>query len=1425
MNIIKLLFVLLCASYSIAQSVFNDDYSFIENKGQFDGRNWKKNSKIEFAYQHNPFYVFLSKDGHTYRFDKMIKNPKRLENPEALPKRVNISELINVTWLGANSNVEIISSDKINPYYSYAIQSSTGDIKNVNNVLGYKTITYKNLYNNIDVEYSIHPEGGVKYNVILHPGADPSMIKLKYKTAHTSTLDEKIEIVLNEVGQLVIKTSLGDIIENAPITFYAENENNKIQSSYSFENNILSFNLENYDSTKGIVIDPWIISPNFTTSSAVWEVETDAVGNIYSIGGEDPMELKKYNPAGVLQWTYTTPWDSSNVWLGTLATDLNGTSYVTSGVTANMHKVDNNGNFVWATAPPGNLSFNSEWWSITFNCDQSKLIVGGTWVNGIFSFDFYAGIFEIDVATGAVISDQTVAQTNIGGFGASPIEVRSISSSKNAKYIFLTHEEVGAINDNLALCSDNEPIFQVSNAQKLSYKCENYLPQTQNGGGLKALIANDNFFYTHTGSQIRQWNLNNGALINTVNLPGGNSTTDFFGNRVVHCSGLDVDDCGNVYAGSTNQVVKFDANLTILGSAATVFAVYDVDVNSNGEVIACGAQQNNTATNRNGRIESIALTACNQFTLVCCDANFCNDGPFCESDAPFTITSATSGGVWSGPGVNASGVFDPSIAGVGNHNITYTLPCGTETLTFIVEACNVLEVCIETNGDLTVSGGVGPYSWENEQTITTPNNNQTACEDCGFIWIGFGPFGSCSEPDCTSTGWVNYANGTTTNPPASFPIQVSDASGATIIINSLGDLTACNANPCTNLTVTITAESDVSCNGANNGSATVNATGGNGSYTYTWTPGNLNGPTQGGLAPNNYTVNVVDSDGCPGSVVVNITEPTAIVASATTTNASCGTNDGTVTLTVNGGTAGYTFNWSNGATTQNITGLAPGAYSVTITDANGCTQVVNATVNALNGPTLTLTSSADVACAGASDGSATVSATGGAGGYSYTWLPGNLTGATQNNLAAGSYNVTATDSDGCPSTLTVVINEPAGIDLTITSTPSSCTIDDGSATVVASGGAGGFSYSWSPVAGTNATLSNIGAGTYTVTVTDGNGCSEQSSVNVVSVNGPVITLVSNVAASCNGATDGSATISVSGGTPGFTYNWSPSGGTNPTANNLGAGTYTVTVIDNAGCTSLFDVVIGQPDVLTISGTTTVASCANNDGAIQTIVSGGNGGFTYTWTPTGTGANPTGLSSGVYAVTVTDANGCSAQASFNVGLDNTLLVEIVPDAPVIGIGDEVTLNVTTIPGSTNSTYSWTPSEGLSCNDCPSPIASPSVTTTYTVTVTDDNGCSGQASVTVFVSEPCGSPMVPTIFSPNGDGNNDKLCVLGNCIVEMEISIYNRWGEKVFESTNQNDCWDGTHRDKQVNTGVFVYKLRTVNTEGEENIQSGNVTLVR
>lgn len=504
---------------SSSKSWSQDSRSFVQNKGQFDNRNWQSNDPVVFAYNQNPFYIFFSKQGVTYRFDKIIKNPKRKEDKTILPKRVNISELIKVKWIGANKNVEIIPSDKSNHHYSYAIEKGAIDkVENLNNLESYQKLLYKNVYNGIDIEYVIHPEGGVKYNVILHPGADPKELKMKYTTPHTNTLDEFVTIALNKNGQLEIKTSLGDVIEQNPLTFYKAS-GEEIPSNYKFEENVLSFELETYNKQEQVIIDPWIVSPTFQTSTAVWEVETDAAGNVYSIGGETPMELKKYDQTGNLQWTYVTPWDTSSVWLGTLATDAAGNSYVTSGVTAEMHKVDNAGNFVWQTALGGGLQYSSEWWSITFNCDESNLIVGGTWVNGLLSFDFYAGIFEIDVNNGNVLNGQQVDYTDITAFGATPVEVRSISSSKNARYIFLTHKDVGAINDNLTLCPNPAPIFQEDNDRNLAYKCENYLPETQNGGGLKALIANDDFFYTHTGDQIRQWDINNGTLLNTVVLP------------------------------------------------------------------------------------------------------------------------------------------------------------------------------------------------------------------------------------------------------------------------------------------------------------------------------------------------------------------------------------------------------------------------------------------------------------------------------------------------------------------------------------------------------------------------------------------------------------------------------------------------------------------------------------------------------------------------------------------------------------------------------------------------------------------------------------------------------------------------------------------------------------------------------------------
>ena len=145
------------------------------------------------------------------------------------------------------------------------------------------------------------------------------------------------------------------------------------------------------------------------------------------------------------------------------------------------------------------------------------------------------------------------------------------------------------------------------------------------------------------------------------------------------------------------------------------------------------------------------------------------------------------------------------------------------------------------------------------------------------------------------------------------------------------------------------------------------------------------------------------------------------------------------------------------------------------------------------------------------------------------------------------------------------------------------------------------------------------------------------------------------------------------------------------------------------------------------------------------------------------------------------------------------------------------------GGTN--YSWSPSIGLSCSNCPNPTASPTETTTYTVIISDDNGCQTTASVTVTVESSCVDIFVPTIFSPNNDGNNDIMCVYGSCISAINFEVFNRWGEKVFETTDPEACWDGKQNGKELNSGVYIFKVVVLLNDGNEIIESGNITLVK
>lgn len=272
-----------------------------------------------------------------------------------------------------------------------------------------------------------------------------------------------------------------------------------------------------------------------------------------------------------------------------------------------------------------------------------------------------------------------------------------------------------------------------------------------------------------------------------------------------------------------------------------------------------------------------------------------------------------------------------------------------------------------------------------------------------------------------------------------------------------------------------------------------------------------------------------------------------------------------------------------------------------------------------------------------------------------------------------------------------------------------------------------------------------------------------------------------------------------------------------------SGTYRDTLLTVNGCDSIVSVnltITGLPSVNTSSNPD---RCNRSTGGANASVSNGTGGYTYTWSTGASGSTLANISSGVYTVTVTDQRGCTASASLTVGNIPPPVVNATSlSSPVVLEGDSVRLNA-----SGALTFLWSPATGLSCTACPSPVASPPQTTTYVVTATDSNGCTGIDSITIRIDIRCDELFVPSAFSPNNAGPavNEQLCVFSNCIATMDFAIYNRWGQLVFETNDQQACWDGTKDGQEVPTGVYAYRLLYKLKNGTTAKKSGVITLVR
>ena len=1331
---------------------------FIENKSQFDGRNNLRGSKILFVGENASRQILFTKTGLTYRLDKkeILKTDDKEEQKREIEAAENNENLqyrqaeaheaqehrgkitletafVQMQWLNSNPAVEVEASQPVSNYFNYSVNG-----KSVDHVTGYQKLVYKNLYPNIDVEYVFNPKDGIEYSFILHPGADASQIKMQYSDVSNIHFDGK--------QNLHFPTELGDIIEHAPVSTYQGAGNSFIPTHAVLTGKTVSFSLGNYNRSETVIIDPWVQTPSFNTGwQCVWECQKDGAGNAYLIGGVMPMQLLKYNSTGTLQWTYSTPYDTSNVWLGTFATDFAGNSYVTAGSLAQIEKINTGGALVWNNSTVAGIFSLTEFWTISFNCDQTKLVIGGT--GGSFFPTPY--IYQVDMNSGNVTSSVAITAGSI----TLPQEVRAITACGNGKYYFLTHDSIGYINQNFGICANPaQAKYYIDNNYHLSYKCENF---RVNNTGICAMRAFGGFVYVNRGDTIEKRVFSTGVVVAAAPIPGGvfvsqsflGTTASYVGN-----SGIDIDTCGNIYVGSQNKVVQFNTSLAQTGTYTTAFNVYDVQVSYGGVMLACGSTGNSGSGARSGSIQSFNVNACAPIPITCCDASMCQAGPFCSYDSTITtLTASTLGGTWSGAGITntSTGTFNPSVAGPGFHTIIHSIACGSDSIIIEVKLCAPLTACRENNGDITAHNGTAPYTWY----------KQVSQQNCSACIIG-----CVFPPGCATTSnvWQSFTTGTTITPP-SFPLEVVDVFGNELIIDSLAALQPCNACGL----VATAAGTPTTC-GSNNGSATTNVTAGTGPYTYLWS-NNSTAQTISNVPSGTYTVTVSGSGGCSITASATVSPSAAVALAPIPTATTCGVSNGSAAANVTAGTGPYSYLWSNNITTATISNVAAGTYTVSVTGAGNCTATGSANIATSTGASIN-TSTTNATCS--LGGSATANIVTGNAPYTYLWS-NNATTASISNVAGGTYTVTVTAS-GCTATASATIGAAGGaVALQPGFSNANCGNNNGMVSVSVTSGNAPFTYLWSNNATTD-TVNNLGAGTYTVTVTGAGNCTA-TITEVVTSTAAVTLSASGTNAGCT--TTGSATVTVNTGTSPYTYIWS-NNGTTATISNLSAGTYTVTVTGAGGCTATATTTITAPGGVSLTTTSTATTCGASTGSATVAATGGSN-YTYSWSNNGTTATIANVGAGTYTVTVTANGGCSATASVAVTGSGTGSTTLTTDKTIMCSDDSAHVCAPT----GYATYLWNTGQTTPCIYVHS-------AGNYYATVTDGSGCtyiSNHQSISVH-------PQPPVSISVNGDTLTVYNAVTiqwylnGNAIsgATSHVLIAQQTGDYSVAVTDSNGC---------------------------------------
>ena len=606
------------------------------------------------------------------------------------------------------------------------------------------------------------------------------------------------------------------------------------------------------------------------------------------------------------------------------------------------------------------------------------------------------------------------------------------------------------------------------------------------------------------------------------------------------------------------------------------------------------------------------------------------------------------------------------------------------------------------------------------------------------------------------------------------------------------------------IVVSLDSSNDITCNGLCNGIAGLSAVGGTGSVSFLWEDADtLNSRTD--LCPGNYRVYAIDDTFCIDSISFLINQPDSLTAFITdTTHIICAeVCDGAAKAGQAGGTSPFMYNWYNATgsiSSDQITGQCAGDYAVEVTDLNGCVDTARVEINDVNLLKVSLMPS-HISCKGKCDGSLTAQPSGGIGPYTFLWNDSSTLDSII-ELCSDNYFVTITDDKGCQTSAGGNIIEPSSLTSSIVDSANlDCFgICDGYATVSPSGGTGPYTYLWNNSnSDSSFTASGLCAKPYKVIVTDSRGCLDSTITNLEQPDSIEIMMVENKT-NCTNSSDGSIEISPKGGVGDYSYIWTgvnDFSSSNKDIQDLPLGKYAVTVLDQNGCSVNDTAIITEVNIIKANAGKDVTICE-----VDSILLIGSGGTLYSWSDGGTTKEykVSPLITTTYILNVFN-NGCSDKDSVIVNVNE--LPEINASANDYLILNGTSAQLQASGAGINGLYDWEPPIGLNDPTIENPVSSISEGTTYIVKGTDENGCFDTASVHIDVAS---TIVYSDGITPNGDGLNDTWGIkLINEFPNATVHIYNRWGQKVFESSGYQNEWDGTSNNKDLPVGTYYYLI--------------------